>query len=140
MEISEFRVVCTTTRHTHLLFTLYSLLFKLVLITLLLWARFIGRETQLTFIHKCSSMTGMIAEMGPIGTPKFYPGTHSPKPNPAPLVPNEYAWTRKTAMLFVEQPVRMILVALFRHIFSLCRVFVLAKPDLCSQFAGWCWV
>jgi carboxypeptidase C (cathepsin A) len=62
-------------------------------------------------------MTGMIAEMGPIGTPKFHPGIHSP--NPAPLVPNEYAWTRKTAVLFVEQPVRTMLVALFRPILSI---------------------
>lgn len=50
----------------------------------------------------CSSMTGMVGEMGPVGTPKFGPGV--PSPNPAPMVKNEYAWTKKSAMLFVEQP------------------------------------
>lgn len=45
----------------------------------------------------------MMAEMGPVGTPKFRPGV--PSPNPAPIQENDYAWTRKTAMLFVEQPV-----------------------------------
>jgi carboxypeptidase C (cathepsin A) len=48
-------------------------------------------------------MVGMMGEMGPVGTPKFRPGI--PSPNPAPLVENDYAWTKKTAMLFVEQPV-----------------------------------
>lgn len=50
----------------------------------------------------CSSMTGLMAEMGPVGTPTFGPGV--PSPNPAPLVKNKYAWTKKSAMLFVEQP------------------------------------
>lgn len=53
----------------------------------------------------CSSMVGMMGEMGPVGTPKFRPGI--PSPNPAPLVKNNYTWTKKTAMLFVEQPVRI---------------------------------
>ena len=52
-------------------------------------------------------MVGLMGEMGPVGVPKFRPGI--PAPNPltlldAPLVANEYAWTKKTAMLFVEQP------------------------------------
>jgi hypothetical protein len=47
-------------------------------------------------------MTGLMAEMGPVGTPTFGPGV--PSPNPAPLVKNKYAWTKKSAMLFVEQP------------------------------------
>jgi hypothetical protein len=50
----------------------------------------------------------LITEMGPVGVPKFGPGI--PAPNPlsvldAPLVENPYAWTKKSAMLFVEQPV-----------------------------------
>jgi carboxypeptidase C (cathepsin A) len=53
-------------------------------------------------ISQCSSMTGLMAEMGPVGTPNFGPGI--PSPNPAPLVKNKYAWTKKSAMLFVEQP------------------------------------
>ena len=45
--------------------------------------------------------------MGPVGIPKFGPGI--PAPNPAtvmdaPLVENQFAWTKKSAMLFVEQP------------------------------------
>ena len=48
-----------------------------------------------------------MGEMGPVGIPKFGPGI--PAPNPAtlmdaPLVENIYAWTKKSAMLFVEQP------------------------------------
>lgn len=55
----------------------------------------------------CSSMTGMMGEMGPVGTAKFRPGI--PPGNPAtvldaPLVENPFAWTKKSAMLFVEQP------------------------------------
>ena len=57
----------------------------------------------------CSSLVGLMGEMGPVGTPKFGPGI--PAPNPAtvldaPLVSNPFAWTKKSAMLFVEQPVR----------------------------------
>mmetsp|Transcript_8724 Transcript_8724/g.15312 ORF Transcript_8724/g.15312 Transcript_8724/m.15312 type:complete len:604 (+) Transcript_8724:262-2073(+) len=55
----------------------------------------------------CSSLVGLMGEMGPVGTPKFGPGI--PAPNPAtvldaPLVSNPFAWTKKSAMLFVEQP------------------------------------
>jgi len=55
----------------------------------------------------CSSFVGLMGEMGPIGIPKFGPGI--PAPNPAtvldaPLVENPFAWTKKSAMLFVEQP------------------------------------
>ena len=47
-------------------------------------------------------MTGLMAENGPVTTPAFGPGV--PSPDPAPLVKNKYAWTKKSAMLFVEQP------------------------------------
>mmetsp|Transcript_10256 Transcript_10256/g.22808 ORF Transcript_10256/g.22808 Transcript_10256/m.22808 type:complete len:613 (-) Transcript_10256:224-2062(-) len=55
----------------------------------------------------CSSMVGLMGEMGPVGIQKFRPGI--PAPNPAtlmdaPLVANPFAWTKKSAMLFVEQP------------------------------------
>ena len=48
-----------------------------------------------------------MGEMGPVGIPKFRPGIPAPNPSTlldAPLVANEYAWTKKSAMLFVEQP------------------------------------
>jgi len=56
----------------------------------------------------CSSLMGLMAEMGPVGIQKFRPGI-DPSENPAtamdaPLVANEFAWTKKSAMLFVEQP------------------------------------
>ena len=52
-------------------------------------------------------MVGLLGEMGPVGVAKFGPGI--PAPNPAtamdtPFVENQYAWTKKSAMLFVEQP------------------------------------
>ena len=47
-------------------------------------------------------MTGLMAENGPVTTPAFGPGV--PSPDPAPLVKNKYAWIKKSAMLFVEQP------------------------------------
>eukprot|EP00804_Cyclotella_cryptica_P027686 CCRYP_010298-RB/>CCRYP_010298-RB protein AED:0.04 eAED:0.04 QI:231/0.75/0.8/1/0.75/0.8/5/491/633 len=55
----------------------------------------------------CSSMVGAMTENGPVTIPKFRPGI--PPPNPAsaldaPLVENPYAWTKKSAVLFVEQP------------------------------------
>lgn len=46
--------------------------------------------------------------MGPVGVPKFGPGIAQPNPLTAldaPLIENANAWTEKTAMLFVEQPV-----------------------------------
>ena len=46
--------------------------------------------------------------MGPVGVPKFGPGIAQPNPLSAldaPLIENPNAWTKKTAMLFVEQPV-----------------------------------
>ncbi|KAL7551699.1 hypothetical protein ACHAWF_014881 [Thalassiosira exigua] len=55
----------------------------------------------------CSSFVGLMGEMGPVGIAKFGPGIPSPNPATlmdAPLVENEYAWTKKSAMLFVEQP------------------------------------
>lgn len=61
----------------------------------------------------CSSMVGNMGEMGPVGTPKFKSGI--PSPNPAPLVANEHAWTKKTAMLFVEQPVSIACDRLWDH-------------------------
>ena len=71
-------------------------------------------------------MVGMMGEMGPVGTPKFPPGI--PSPNPAPLVENNYAWTKKTAMLFVEQPVRISKLS--------CNVPIQFVCSLVS-FAGW---
>ena len=55
----------------------------------------------------CSSMVGLMAENGPVTLPKFGPGI--PAPNPAtvmdaPLEENPFAWTKKSAMIFVEQP------------------------------------
>ncbi|KAL7541891.1 hypothetical protein ACHAXR_011336 [Thalassiosira sp. AJA248-18] len=55
----------------------------------------------------CSSMVGLLGENGPVGIRKFRAGI--PAPNPAtvmdaPLVPNEFAWTKKSSMLFIEQP------------------------------------
>ena len=53
------------------------------------------------------SMVGLMAENGPVTIPKFGPGIPPPNPSSAmdaPLVENPYAWTKKSAMLFVEQP------------------------------------
>ena len=56
----------------------------------------------------CSSLVGNIGENGPVGTGKFRPGIPG-FANPAtdvdaPLVENPFAWTKKSAMLFVDQP------------------------------------
>jgi len=55
----------------------------------------------------CSSMVGLMGENGPVTIPKFGPGIPPPNPSSAldaPLVENPYAWTRKSAMIYVEQP------------------------------------
>jgi carboxypeptidase C (cathepsin A) len=55
----------------------------------------------------CSSMVGLMAENGPVTIPKFGPGIQAPNPSSAmnaPLIENPFAWTKKSAMLFVEQP------------------------------------
>mmetsp|Transcript_25563 Transcript_25563/g.54284 ORF Transcript_25563/g.54284 Transcript_25563/m.54284 type:complete len:611 (-) Transcript_25563:74-1906(-) len=55
----------------------------------------------------CSSMVGLMAENGPVTIPKYGPGITAPNPSSAmdaPLVANPFAWTKKSAMLWVEQP------------------------------------
>jgi len=55
----------------------------------------------------CSSFTGLLTENGPVTVPKFRAGIPSPNPASgldAPLIENPYAWTKKSAMIFVEQP------------------------------------
>ena len=52
-------------------------------------------------------MIGLLVENGPVTLPTFRSGI--PPPNPAtsmgaPFLENAYAWTRKSAMLYVEQP------------------------------------
>jgi len=56
----------------------------------------------------CSSLVGNMGENGPVGTAKFRPGiprfdNHATDID-APLVENPFAWTKKSAVLYVDQP------------------------------------
>jgi carboxypeptidase C (cathepsin A) len=52
----------------------------------------------------CTSMAGNLVENGPITTPQFPAGTfHASSYNPT-FASNEYAWTKATRMLYLEQP------------------------------------